>query len=63
MLVVYKWLLMLKNRERGATAVEYGLIVALIAAGIIIVVTTLGTEIKEAFQFVVTKLTAITYPS
>lgn len=38
--------------EEGATAVEYGLMVALIAAVIVAVVTTLGTEIKAAFTTV-----------
>jgi pilus assembly protein Flp/PilA len=35
--------------ERGATAVEYGMIVALIAAVIVVIVTTLGTQINSAF--------------
>lgn len=35
--------------ERGATAVEYGLLVALIAAVIIGTVVTLGTKINTAF--------------
>ncbi|MGN6781171.1 MAG: Flp family type IVb pilin [Marmoricola sp.] len=39
--------------ERGATAVEYGLIVALIAAVIVTVVGTLGGQIDHAFQTVV----------
>ena len=39
--------------ERGATAVEYGLMVALIAAVIAAVVTLLGTEVRNAFQQVV----------
>ena len=56
-----KWYIALRYRERGATAVEYGLIVALIAAVIVAVVALLGTEIKEAFQAVLTKLQAITY--
>ncbi len=38
--------------ERGATAVEYGLIVAAIAAVIVIIVFTLGTQIQTAFQTV-----------
>ncbi|MFH5878343.1 Flp family type IVb pilin [Arthrobacter sp. NA-172] len=41
-----------KNRfssEKGATAVEYGLLVALIAAVIITVVATLGGQINAAF--------------
>jgi pilus assembly protein Flp/PilA len=35
--------------ERGATAVEYGMIVALIAAVIVGAVTLLGTQINDAF--------------
>jgi len=42
--------------EEGATAVEYGMIVALIAAVIVAVVTTLGTQIRAAFQSIVTAL-------
>lgn len=38
--------------ERGATAVEYGLMVALIAAVIVTVVAFLGTQIQTAFQSV-----------
>ncbi len=40
------------TRDRGATAVEYGLLVALIAAVIVVVVATLGTRISTAFQTV-----------
>lgn len=43
----------LAYRDRGATAVEYGLIVALIAAVIVVVVATLGSQINSAFQTVV----------
>lgn len=35
--------------ESGATAIEYGLIVALIAVVIAGVVTTLGTDLNTAF--------------
>jgi pilus assembly protein Flp/PilA len=38
--------------EEGATAVEYGLIIAAIAAGIITVVYSIGGKIKTAFQTV-----------
>ena len=38
--------------ERGATAVEYGLLVALIAAVIVGVVVTLGTKVKGGFDTV-----------
>ncbi len=43
--------------EEGATAVEYGLLVALIAAVIIATVGFLGTEINDAFQTILTELT------
>jgi pilus assembly protein Flp/PilA len=39
----------LKRDERGATAVEYGLMVGLIAVVIIGAVTLLGTELKDLF--------------
>ena len=52
------WYIALRYRERGATAVEYGLLVALIAAVIIATVVTLGTQIKAAFQVIVDKLPA-----
>lgn len=42
--------------EKGATAVEYGLLVALIAAVIIVIVATLGTQINAAFTTVSSKL-------
>lgn len=42
--------------EEGATMVEYGIMVALIAAICIIVITTLGTQIRAAFQSIVTAL-------
>lgn len=43
-------------RERGATAVEYGLLVALIAAVIIGTVVILGERILLAFQKIVAAL-------
>jgi pilus assembly protein Flp/PilA len=42
----------LHTRERGATAVEYGLLVALIAAVIVAVVLILGRQVSNAFQSV-----------
>jgi pilus assembly protein Flp/PilA len=39
--------------EQGATAVEYGMIVALIAAVIIATVTVLGGQVADAFNTVV----------
>ena len=40
----------LSRNEKGATAVEYALMVALIAMAIIIAVTALGGGISTAFQ-------------
>lgn len=45
-----KWYIALRSKERGATAVEYGLIVALIAVVIIVAVTALGTSVKGVFN-------------
>jgi pilus assembly protein Flp/PilA len=42
--------------EQGATAVEYGLIVAAIAAAIVAIVFTLGTKIRGAFTTVDTEM-------
>lgn len=46
----------LVREEEGATAVEYGLLVALIAAIIVGIVATLGGQIADAFQTVVDAL-------
>ncbi|RBY94867.1 Flp family type IVb pilin [Blastococcus sp. TBT05-19] len=40
----------LRTEEKGATAVEYGLMVGLIAIAIILAVTTLGTELSGLFD-------------
>jgi pilus assembly protein Flp/PilA len=42
--------------ESGATAIEYGLIAALIAVVIITAVTTIGTDLKATFTSVATGL-------
>ncbi|MGE4537446.1 MAG: Flp family type IVb pilin [Desulfovibrio sp.] len=42
--------------EEGATAVEYGLMVALIAAVIVGVVTTLGQQLSTTFTNITTSL-------
>jgi pilus assembly protein Flp/PilA len=42
--------------EEGATAVEYGLLVALIAAVIITVVVLLGNQINTAFSSITNQL-------
>jgi len=42
--------------ESGATAIEYGLIAALISVVIITAVTTVGTNLQRTFNTVATKL-------
>lgn len=42
--------------ETGATAVEYGIMVGLIAVAIIVVVSTLGGQLTGLFQDVSTQL-------
>jgi pilus assembly protein Flp/PilA len=45
------------NGESGATAIEYGLIAALISVVIITAVTTVGTQLAATFTTVTNKLT------
>ena len=44
--------------EQGATAVEYGIFVALIAAVIVTLVSNIGGKLKDAFQTVYNALAA-----
>lgn len=44
------------RREEGATAVEYGLMVGLIAVAIIITVTALGGQLNTLFTRITTAL-------
>jgi pilus assembly protein Flp/PilA len=44
------------SAERGATAVEYGLMVALIAVVIMVAVGTLGTNLSNLFSSVANKI-------
>lgn len=43
--------------ESGATAIEYGLIAALISVGIIAAVSTLGGTLSNVFEDINTRLT------
>lgn len=47
------------QEEKGATAIEYGLIVGLVSIAIIAAATLLGTEIGNLFTRITSKLTAI----
>lgn len=46
--------------EEGVTAIEYGLIAALIAVAIIVAVTTLGGTLSNVFSFITTEITGNT---
>ena len=45
------------REEDGVTAIEYGLIAALIAVVIIAAITIVGTQLKKPFSTIGTKLT------
>ena len=47
--------------ESGATAIEYGLIAGLIAVGIIVAATTLGTSLSSLFERISGKLNTATF--
>jgi pilus assembly protein Flp/PilA len=47
-----------RREDRGATAVEYGLLVGLIAVAIIVTVGLLGDRLQVLFQTVLTALNA-----
>ncbi|MDF2494245.1 Flp family type IVb pilin [Sphingomonas sp.] len=51
----------LKN-SKGATAIEYGLIAALIAVAAIAAMGTLGNQLKSTFKNVETKMTTTDNP-
>jgi pilus assembly protein Flp/PilA len=55
--VTTAFIAMLKDDE-GATLVEYGLVVSLIAVAAIIAVTAVGTSIKTTFTNISTQLDA-----
>ena len=48
--IIMKILHKLRNDKKGATAIEYGLIAALIAVVIIAALQTVGTNISESFD-------------
>jgi pilus assembly protein Flp/PilA len=49
---IMKWLYEFMKEDRGATAVEYGIMVAAIAAVIITVVISVGGKVNNAFSTV-----------
>lgn len=55
-LVLLHFRIVASRRDDGATAVEYGLMVGLIAVVMIVAVTILGTQVSKIFQGVGTVL-------
>ena len=53
---ILKWYIAVRDKMAGATAVEYGLIVALIAIVIIIAVALLGTNLRTLFYNIANRL-------
>jgi pilus assembly protein Flp/PilA len=53
---VIELLLKLLRDETAATAIEYGLIAALIALAAVSVMTTVGTRLSRTFNTIATKL-------
>ncbi|KQW97055.1 hypothetical protein ASC94_09655 [Massilia sp. Root418] len=47
-------------QEDGVTAIEYGLIAALIAVAIIVGVTAVGTKLNTMFTNISTKISGVT---
>jgi pilus assembly protein Flp/PilA len=53
---MFTFFVRLLNNEVGATAIEYGLIAALIAVAAVTVMGTVGTNLSSTFSTVATKL-------
>ena len=53
---VMKWLAKFVKEDKGATAVEYGIMVAAIAAVIVGIVVTVGGKVQTAFTTVNTAM-------
>lgn len=53
----------LVKNDDGATAIEYGLLAALIAVGIIAAVSTLGDSLQATFDDINTQFTAEGVPA
>ncbi len=56
---MFKFLKLIKNDDKGATAIEYGLIAALIAVAIITAVSGVGGALNKTFDNVSTELNAV----
>jgi len=50
MYFILQKLMLMRRNEKGASAVEYGLLIALIAAVIVVAVILLGTAVSDVFS-------------
>ena len=57
-----KTLIRFLKDEKGVTAIEYGLIAALIAVAIILGITALGGNLNTMFNAIATKISGIPVP-
>ncbi len=57
MISLIKWFITSIKKERGATAIEYALMVALIAVAIIATVVLLGDQLNIIFEKITSALT------
>jgi pilus assembly protein Flp/PilA len=48
-----------RREEQGAALVEYGMLVGLIAVICVVAVTTLGTEVSQAFSSIASSLAGV----
>jgi pilus assembly protein Flp/PilA len=51
-----KWIWAFSKDQKGATAIEYGLIAALIAVAAITAMSTLGTRLSNTFNKISTNI-------
>jgi Flp pilus assembly pilin Flp len=58
--MIRMWTLFQSRAELGATMVEYGIVVALIAAVSILVIGFLGVDVFDAFQTAETNIDGVT---
>jgi pilus assembly protein Flp/PilA len=54
-----RMLLAFGRREDGATAIEYGLIAALIALAVVLAMTTLGASLQGMFNYTSNRATTV----
>lgn len=57
---MFKLIRKLRKGEEGATAIEYGLIAALISVAAIVAMTALGTSLKAIFGGISTEINSAT---